>query len=278
MKNLPYSLLIILFAGFTFAQEDSATLVKKVEGFSHPESVVFDAENNVMYVSNIGDKEPGDGFISKISPTGEILELNWITGLNDPKGLLLMEDQLFVTDKTEFVEMDPQTGEVTRRIAVEGAESLNDITSGNNGTIYISDMGKSSIYKREPSGEITEWMNSEDLNSPNGLLVEGDIIYVAAWGEEVDGNILKVNLDSKEVEKITQKGIGNLDGIQRIEKDKFYFSDWATGKIYKIDTEGNLNEILTSEKSAGDILFFAERNQLVLPMNHQNAVWWYQIK
>ena len=48
------------------------------------------------------------------------------------------------------------------------------------------------------------------------------------------------------------------------------------GVMYKKD--GEIVEVLTSEKSAGDIFFDVEKDQLVLPMNHQNAVWWYQLQ
>lgn len=39
-----------------------------------------------------------------------------------------------------------------------------------------------------------------------------------------------------------------------------------------------MKEVLTLEKSSGDTLYDAAKNQLVLPMNHQNSVWWYQLE
>lgn len=126
-------------------------------------------------------------------------------------------------------------------------------------------------------GEIIEYLNSKSLEYVNGLYAHKDNLYVASWGENQDGNFIKVDMDTREIEKISKKGIGNLDGVQLVGEDSFYLSDWATGKIYFAKKDGELKEVLTSEKSSGDIFFDAEKNQLVLPMNHQNAVWWYQL-
>ncbi|GHA31209.1 ATP-binding protein [Salinimicrobium marinum] len=286
MKYLHLIFTIVIFTG-AIAQNEEPLL--KVEGFSHPESVVFDEQNNVLYVSNMADDKDGDGFISKITPEGEILDLKWITGLNDPKGLLVHEDKLYVTDVTELVEMDLQKGEINRKIPVDGAMSLNDITVDAGGSIFFSDLEQSSIYfipgemaansmrVDTPKGEIAEFLKSSKLNSPNGLLAHKDDLYAASWGENQDGNLLKIDMDTKEIFMVTEEGIGNLDGIQPSGKDFFYVSDWATGKIYSIDPNGNKTLVLTAEKSSGDILFLKEKNQLILPMNFQNSVWWYQL-
>lgn len=191
--------------------------------------------------------------------------------------MLLYKENLFVTDNTDLVIMDPATGKITKRIPAENASFLNDITVDGNGILYISDSGKSSIYKREVSGEISEWMNTGELEFPNGLLAVGEELYIAAWGGESGGNILKVNFETKEIEKVSEKGIGNLDGIQQFG-NSFYISDWASGKIHKIDKNGNIEEVMTSARSVGDILFLKKQNQLVLPMNLQNEVWWYQLE
>jgi hypothetical protein len=56
----------------------------------NPESVAYAPKQNVLFVSNVDgkpDQKDQKGFISKVSPSnGSIIELNWITGLNAPKG------------------------------------------------------------------------------------------------------------------------------------------------------------------------------------------------
>lgn len=277
MKTAKFYLILgITFLIFPMWAQDSPE--KKLTGFSHPESVVYDEDRDMFYVSNIGDKEPGDGFISLLSGDGEVLNARWITGLHDPKGLMIQGNSLFVTDNIELVEMDILEGEILERKMVVDAESLNDIAADDVGNLYISDIQKNSIFMVDRLGEVTEWLNNPDLEQPNGLFVTDDAIFVAAWGKDNPGNLLKVNRDTKEIETVTRAPIGNLDGIQPIDSETFYISDWATGKIYKINKSGEQSEVLTSAKSAGDILYYKKENKLVLPMNHQNEVWWYSVE
>ncbi|MGB7784854.1 MAG: SMP-30/gluconolactonase/LRE family protein [Salinimicrobium sp.] len=275
MKPLHFTALFFLFSLTSLAQNKMPD--QKIEGFSHPESVVYDSARDVFYVSNIGDKKEGDGFISKVSTAGEIIELKWITGLQDPKGLLVQDDKLFVTDKTEFVEMDIQKGQISKQSQVAGSKSLNDITQDSSGNIYFSDLSGNSIFKRNTSGDISEWLHSDLLQHPNGLLVIDGVMYVSAWGKDSPGNLLKIDMNSEEIEVITEKGIGNLDGLQKKDENSFYVSDWAGGKVYHITTEGDVEEIISAEKSVGDILFFQKKNQVILPMNLQNQVWIYNL-
>ena len=272
IQHLVLNFLLLIFTISGYSQE------VKLDGFSHPESVVFDGANDLFYVSNMANREPGDGFISKLSAEGELLEAVWIDGLNDPKGLLVHGEKLYVTDNKELVEIDIQGGNVARKIAVPNAASLNDIAIDEEGSIFISDMGKNAIYRIDNTGRIEEWLNNPELNTPNGVLVDGDKLLVASWGNnESPGNLLQVDRKSKQVSPVTTTGIGNLDGIQRIDDDSFFVSDWATGKVYEILLTGEQKEILTSEKSSGDILFLKDKNQLYLPMNRQNQVWIYNL-
>ncbi|WP_424493581.1 hypothetical protein [Salinimicrobium sp. GXAS 041] len=288
LEKISSGVLLVLFPLISVSQNSEP--FHKAKGFSHPESVILDSANNVLYVSNMADKEAGDGFISKVDPSGEIIEARWITGLNDPKGLLLDGDKLYVTDNKELVEMSLNDAKVTRKIQVKDAVSLNDITQDDEGNIFISDMGQNSIYIMPgemannsmiadyvEEGEVTEFFKSDKLNTPNGVLAVGDQLYVGSWGKNQDGNFLRLDTETQEIKKVTEKGIGNLDGIQKASKDSFYVSDWATGTIYSIDKDGNTEAVVTAEKSAGDILFHEEENVLILPMNFQNEVWWYRV-
>ena len=56
-----------------------------------PESVVYAPKQDILLVSNIDgkpDQKDQKGFISKVSlSSGSITELNWLTGLDAPKGM-----------------------------------------------------------------------------------------------------------------------------------------------------------------------------------------------
>ena len=76
-------------------------LLWSTEGFSAPESVVYDAEKSFFYVSNV-DGSPvakdGRGWLSKLAKDGKMIKPKWVDGsraiskrwkgaLNAPKGL-----------------------------------------------------------------------------------------------------------------------------------------------------------------------------------------------
>src|SRR6185437_10458961 len=76
-----------------------------------PESVL--PVNKTLYVSEI-DGEPwgkdGKAEIGKISRDGKVIDLNWITGLNAPKGLAIRGDLLYVADLDELVVISVSKG------------------------------------------------------------------------------------------------------------------------------------------------------------------------
>lgn len=272
----PLFMIFLVCGSFAFAQDQKVPEIK-LTGFSHPESVIYDAGTEYFYVSNMADKTEGDGFISRISRKWKEQDHTWVTGLDDPKGMVIKENKLYVTDVTQLLEIDLQSGEVLKRIPVEGAQSLNDPAFDENGVLYFSDLAAGSIYKMNEAGEIKEWLKSSELERPNGLFLTTEYILVAAWGQEQNGNFLKIDRKTKEVTPISKNGIGNLDGIQPKADGEYFISDWASGKIYSIDMKGNLSEEFTSEKSSGDILFQQDEKKLYLPMNLQNEIWIYNL-
>jgi hypothetical protein len=77
---------------------DGTTPLSIAEGFTTPESMVYDAESDIYLVSNINGEPLGaddNGFIAKVSPEGKITEGKWIDGAKDtvkldaPKGMAL---------------------------------------------------------------------------------------------------------------------------------------------------------------------------------------------
>src|SRR6185436_5253746 len=106
-------------------------LVWEASGFVAPESAVFDPARQLFYVSNMGTwgdgATPGDGFISRMSADGRILDLRWITGLQNPKGLALANGRLYAADDAELIEIDPAAGTIVARHAPsDGPGGFND--------------------------------------------------------------------------------------------------------------------------------------------------------
>ncbi len=260
--------------------------IHEINDLTHCESVVYDKKRNVYYASLIGNREKGDGSIAKVAADGKLIDSAFISGLNDPKGIAITDDKLYVSDVTILVEADLNTGKVLQEHTVEGTKFLNDVEIAKDGTVYVSDTFKSSIFALTKDGNFSEWLNSEALEHPNGLLNVGNDMYVAAWGNVVgegddkkqSGHFLKLNMDTKEISKISKDTLGNLDGVQVYDKNSFLISAWNTGKIMKINTKGEVEDILTVGRSVGDILYEPSNKILGLPMNIQSQLLLYEFQ
>ena len=60
----------------------------------------------------------GEGWISKLSPKGEVLEAKWVTGLNAPKGMRVQGDTLWVSDIDELVAINRKSGKIDGGLCV----------------------------------------------------------------------------------------------------------------------------------------------------------------
>ncbi|HET6567458.1 MAG TPA: hypothetical protein VFG50_05795, partial [Rhodothermales bacterium] len=144
------------------------------DAFSHPESAVYDAQNDVIYVSSIngdGMEKDGNGYITTVSPDGKVIAREWVGGLNAPKGMALYHGKLYVADIDELVEIDLDSAAVTARYPAQGARFLNDVTVDRAGNVYTSDSGTGTIY-RLSHGNVSAWLTDDRVTSPNGLFAE----------------------------------------------------------------------------------------------------------
>ena len=145
-----------------------------------PESVLADVKNNILYVSLI-DGGPwdadGKGGVGKLSMDGKKYNGSWITGLNAPKGMGKSGNRLFVADISDVVVVDIKKGKVEKKIAIPGAEGLNDITVSDNGIVYASDSKTAKIWKIEKD---VPSLYLEDVKGVNGLKAIKNDLYSGA--------------------------------------------------------------------------------------------------
>jgi sugar lactone lactonase YvrE len=247
-----------------------------------PESVLYEPTENVLFVSNIDgkpDEKDGQGFISKVSPmNGSIIELNWVAGLNAPKGMAISSDssKLYVSDITDLVEIDIANGQITNRYNAPGSTFLNDVASDKQGNIYVSDTGTNTTYKLENNNTsaLRIWLQTPELNSPNGLYVDNSTnkLVVASIG----GSLSLVDLDNKTIGNLeTQVPARSLDGIEGDTGENLYYvTDWAAGKVYAVNSDGTDYRILIDLRKQGtaDLEFIASERVVIIPMMQDNKL------
>ncbi len=239
------------------------------------ESVCYNAKDYSLFVSCINgnptDKD-GNGFISKLSVTGEIITLKWIDGLDAPKGMGIYLSNLYVTDVDKIVEIDINKAVIINEYPLQGAKFLNDITIGPDGSVYISDMATGKIH-RLFKGVVETWLQNGKVESPNGLFYE-------------DGEILIGTKDAIFSTKIEDKRtwiiVGNTGGIDGLEADghgNYIISDWM-GKVQLVNSNNDPIILLnTTEQgmNAADIEFVPATKILYVPTFVDNRVMAYEL-
>ena len=256
-----------------------------VDGLNEPESVLFDKKNNVIYISNInGDplKLDKNGYISKISVDGQILDKKWITGLDAPKGMAIFNDHLFVADLNKIWKFKI-SNKKKKSFPINDAGFLNDLVADKNGNIYASDMFKNRIYMLK-NETITIWKKSKLLDSPNGLLIEGNNLIIASWGKikrgfetEIKGKLLKVNLKTREIKRFfSTRPIGNLDGIVFNKDNGYLATDWIKGKLLSINKKGIVTNTFKINEGSSDLEILMHKNLILIPMMKNNNLTAFQ--
>ncbi len=275
IKYLPLSIgILALFLGSGLSAQ--VKLVKKWETDSTlkvPESVFFDSKNNVLYVANI-DGQPGqkdgNGSIGKIGLDGKIIEVDWVSGLNAPKGMGVHNNTLWVADLTELVAIDIASGKVTQRVPVEGSQFLNDVTVDNNGIVYVSDSRTKKVHRIE-NGNPTVWL--DNLQGPNGLLYHDKQLYVLD-----NGGMYKVE-KNKSLTKMADGMVGGTDGVEHVKGRDFLVSCWE-GMVYYVKGDGTKETLLDTREqkiNAADIGYDARNRIVYVPTFWKNSVVAYEL-
>jgi hypothetical protein len=206
---------------------------------------------------------------------GNITSLRWIEGLSSPKGMGIIGDTLFAADVDEVVVMDINKGEIIRKIPIEGAGMLNDITTDGKGNLFISDTDRNIIHKYS-GGKITEWL-SEGLNGPNGLLWEESRLLVASQG---GGDFATYDLSTKN-RTLLAENIGRGDGIAFTGIQGYYIvTDWE-GEIFMVnpdDTRVSLLRTKEAGSNTADIEYISELDLLLVPTFFKNTIAAYTLK
>jgi hypothetical protein len=275
-----------------------------VSGFETPESVVHDPVEDWYLVSNVGAGNPaaldGNGFISKVSPDGSVLDLAWIQSgvrgvtLNGPKGLALSGEALYVADIDTLRVFERRTGAPRRSVVLPNPFApkplfLNDVVVDGDGTAYLTDNRNNAIFVVDRSGHPSVLASGPQLGGPNGLLFDrGSLSWVTFFGHRImrltrSGQLLtEATLPADDVSALgLPPGAMFLDGYARDEGDLFVTS-WVSGKVYRVGRSGTDLVIVASLVSMldnpahpdgpADIGIDRRRRRLLIPLFNQGQV------
>jgi sugar lactone lactonase YvrE len=269
------------------AQWDGKSPLTLSEGFSTPESVLYDPDSDMYLVSNInGDPLGADdnGYITRVSADGKIVDAKWIDGAKDnvkldaPKGSAIVGGILYVSDINVVRKFDAKTGEPKGEIKIDGASFLNDVAASTDGGVFVSDSGldakfagtgKDAIYHIGKDDKVKPLIKDKGLAGPNGLLADDK------------GNVWAVTFGSGEIYSVDAKGKkaagqklpkGQLDGIAMVGVGDLLVSSWEGSAVYRGKPGGEWKAVVENTKSPADIGWDSKRKRLLIPVFTENKV------
>jgi glucose/arabinose dehydrogenase len=152
-------------------------------GLKNPESVCLGTDG-AAYITEIGEfGKDGDGQVSVLRD-GKITV--FAKGLDDPKGIVMFQNVLYVADNKRVVKIDAE-GKVSTFVAAEAFPKkplfLNDIALEPEGSkLFVSDSGdlmgkEGAVYsidvKTGKTGLVVDAKTMPGLHTPNGLILDG---------------------------------------------------------------------------------------------------------
>jgi sugar lactone lactonase YvrE len=250
------------------------TPLQKITGLKTPESVV-QAKDGRIFISEIGEfGKDGDGQITMIDKSGK--RSVFANGFNDPKGLAVIGINLYVADKTRVLKISPD-GSATVFAAATAfpatPQFLNDLEADLQGNLYVSDSGDimgtgkgGAIYKIDSTGKVTLLIDGKQdarVMAPNGLLAD-DTGNVLLYVDFTSGILYSYNKQTKALTDIAE-GFGGGDGVVHHSNGDMYVSDWKNGKVFSVNTKGDVVLLKGGYQSAADIAITKDETYIMVP-------------
>lgn len=247
---------------------------QSISGLKTPESVV-QAKDGKIYVSEINEfGKDGDGQISVIADGKASL---FVDGLDDPKGLVIIDEALYVADKTQIIKVDLKTKEKSVFASaddfIQTPQFLNDLEADPHGNLYVTDSGDilgsgvgGVVYKIDTQGGITklaDGMSSELVRAPNGLLADDTGRYLMVV-DFTTGVLYNIDTQTGQVTEDAE-GFGGGDGLVHHSSGDVFVSDWKNGKVFRMNRKAEVSLFKDGYQAAADIAITKDEQYLMVP-------------
>jgi hypothetical protein len=261
-------------------------------GLNQPENLVYDSTADVFLVSNMGGggtAHDDNGFISRLGPDGQVLELRWIAGgqhgarLDAPKGLAIHGDTLAVADIGTVRLFDRRTGTPIGTIEIPGLV-MNDVAFAGDGSIWITDTGPArspapadtthdmdAVWMVSPAGDVHAVARGLALGRPDGLVVDGPDALIATFG----ANRIERVPAATDQGRVTVREMpgGRLDGLRRLRDGTLLVSSWDAETVWSLAPGRAPRALLTGVVSPAGIAVDTRRHRVAVTSMQGNALY-----
>lgn len=283
-------------AATTVATTATAAKIGETSGMKVPESVRYDPELDVFYVSNINgnpSQKDNNGFIARVrADSTNVVTMLAEAGkkgitLNAPKGLALKGDTLFVADIDALREFNRRTGALIRSVSLtaQKATFLNDVAVGGDGAVYITDTGivfdakggmthpgVNRIFKVVGT-TVSAAAKGDSLNNPNGITWDaaGSRFVLAPFG----GPNVQTWTPGQNPATLAS-GPGQYDGVEVLSSGNILVSSWADSAVHVV-RGGSMTPLVKNVSAPADIGVDTKRNVLAVPRFNDGKVEYFKL-
>jgi sugar lactone lactonase YvrE len=271
-----------------------ARRVQTVVGFHGPESVRYDPEQDVFYVSNMylyGSWKDNNGFITRIEAgdvrKGSILAQGGVNGvtLHAPKGMALQGDTLWVADIDVVRGFHRTTGAplATIDFAAHRPTLLNDVALGPDATLRVTDTGivmsqvgtiadttGDRVFIVGPGRAITALAAGAPYPKPNGITWDprGQRWLVVTF-DRFDSKLYAIGKDTTRT--LLVSGKGQWDGVEVLDDGRILLSSWSDSSIHLVEGTRD-RQVVRHVPHPADIGIDTKRNRIAIPLAVANRV------
>jgi sugar lactone lactonase YvrE len=279
------------------ASAPPAAKLGETSGLQTPESVRYDPELDVYYISNINGNpsaKDGNGFIVVVRADSTGAPFKTLvqggkngTTLNGPKGLALVGDTLWVADIDHVRAFNRRTGAPIADIDLSSQKAtfLNDVAIGGDGNVYVTDTGISFDEKGAVThpgtdqifkivGRKATSIKADSLNSPNGIT--WDSANARFDLAPFSGTAVQTWKPGDKSTSTLAKGAGQYDGIEVLQDGRVLVTSWADSTVNVVQN-GALSKLVTGVSGPADIGVDTKRMVLAVPRFTDNKVEYFKI-
>jgi hypothetical protein len=276
------------------------------------ESCSYDEGRGVLVVPNRGvgqNVETNNAWVSFINHDGSVHTARWIgiqnaaqranlkppLVLNEPLGSDIANGMLYVADRDGGTGptdpavavvrwFDMKTGAPAGQVRVDKSTGFNDIEVAGDGTIYATQTGGGGqnpdattwqVWKITRDGTASMFVQGAPLRQPNGVALDqqGNIVVVNIGNDAV----LTFSPDGKLVRTENAAQPGN-DGLVIMKDGTKYVSSVVQGGVSRIRPGQKAELIAQNIPNPASMCYDSGANQLVIPMNANNAMAFIPLK
>jgi sugar lactone lactonase YvrE len=264
-----------------------AVRVGVITDFPVPESVRYDPDQDIYFVSNIvgyGSVKDGIGLIHRASAAppmhAEIFVQSGVNGvqLDAPKGMAIQGDTLWVADIDVLRGFHRRTGQPVGTIDFRPFRPtmLNDVAIGPDGTLRVTDTGiimsekgvlrpgGEKIFAVGPGRTISLVAEGVNLSAPNGITWDAaGKRWIVVSFSPVSSPVYVLSGSTPSTRLATGKG--KLDGVEALSDGRILYSSWSDSSIHMI-VNGHDQQIARNLPEPADIGVDEKRGVVAVPL------------